>query len=389
MKRLAALLIMLVLICGQLVGCNSANKEAEKAGENSTEEASQVQEDEKEIEEAQEGTTRLVVDALGREVEVPAKIERIVPLGNTPRMITYLGLADKVVGIGSFDFENLTSVTAFAYVNKDIWKDLPVVGTDAKGNTDYYPEEIIATNPDVILCTYAEDIVKDIEAKTGLPVVAVSSGKLFAEDYDESFKILGQVCGVEDRAEEVVNYIHTCFDDLNNRTVDIPEEEKPSVISAAATFKGVHGIEGVRMSDAILEAVNAKNIAKGEKGPEVAIVDREQILAWNPDYIFCDFGGVKLVKEDYRTDEAFYKELKSFQDNHMFQHPNSTSRYSNLEIPLVNAYYIGSVLYPEKFEDVDINEKAKEIFKFFLNKEDYLTELEGDGAFYGPIDFSK
>lgn len=388
MKRLAALLIMLVLICGQLVGCNSANKEADEKIESSTEEVSQAQEEEVETAE-EDGAKRVVVDALGREVELPAKVERIVPLGNTPRMITYLGLADKVVGRGSMELNMISPQTAYAYTNKELWKDVPVVGTDAKGNTDYYPEEIIATNPDVILCTYAEDIVKDIEAKTGLPVVAVSTGKLFAEDYDEAFKILGQVCGVEDRAEEVVNYIHTCLDDLNNRTVDIPEEEKPSVISAAATFKGVHGIEGVRMRDAILEAVNAKNIAKGEKGPEVAIVDREQILAWNPDYIFCDFGGVALVKEDQKADPAFYNELTAFKNNHIYQHPSSTSYYSNLEIPLVNAYYIGSVLYPEKFEDVDINEKAKEIFKFFLNKEDYLTELEGDGAFYGPIDFSK
>ena len=44
--------------------------------------------------------TRTITDALGREVTVPAAVEKIVPLGNTPRMISYLGLAGKVVGIG-------------------------------------------------------------------------------------------------------------------------------------------------------------------------------------------------------------------------------------------------------------------------------------------------
>ncbi len=35
-------------------------------------------------------TTRIITDSIGRRVEVPLKVEKIVPLGNTPRMITYL-----------------------------------------------------------------------------------------------------------------------------------------------------------------------------------------------------------------------------------------------------------------------------------------------------------
>lgn len=46
-----------------------------------------------------EPTTRVITDALGRQVEIPAEVKKIVPLGNTPRMISYLGLADIVVGI--------------------------------------------------------------------------------------------------------------------------------------------------------------------------------------------------------------------------------------------------------------------------------------------------
>ena len=45
--------------------------------------------------------TRTIVDGLGREVEVPAQVERIVPLGNASRMATYLGLADKMVTVAS------------------------------------------------------------------------------------------------------------------------------------------------------------------------------------------------------------------------------------------------------------------------------------------------
>ncbi len=331
--------------------------------------------------------TRTVTDALGREVQLPETIERIVPLGNTPRMITYLGLADKVVGIGSLRWDDVTPLTAYAYAMKSLWKELPIVGTDSMGNTDYYPEQIIAVQPDVILCTYTEDIVNDIESKTGIPVVAVSSGTLFAGDYDQSLRILAEACSVTERAEEVIAFIDACLADLDTRTADIPESEKPTVLSAAATYKGVHGIEGVRLRDPVLDAIHAKNIAAQDSGPEATTVDREQILAWNPDYIFCDFGGVGLIKADEAADPDFYAQLSAYHDGHIYQHPSTTSYFSNVEIPLVNCYYIGSVLYPERFADVEIDAKAEEIFSFLLGYENFMGELEAYGAYYGAIDF--
>lgn len=336
-----------------------------------------------------EAAERTVVDALGREVTLPETVERIVPLGNTPRMITFLGLADKVVGISGMDPDEVTPLTAYAYAMKELWKDLPMVGTDSMGNTDYYPEEIIAADPDVILCTYTADIVADLEAKTGIPVVAVGAGTLFAEDYDQALRILGQACGVPERAEEVVQFIHDCLADLEARTSGIPDEEKPTVLSAAATFKGVHGIEGVRLQDSVLDAINAKNIAAQEGSASAATVDREQILAWNPDYIFCDFGGVALVQEDENANPEFYEQLTAYREGHIYQHPSTTSYFSNLEIPLVNCYYIGSVLYPQQFADVNLAEKAEEIFSFLLGYENYLSELEACGAYYGPVDFEE
>ena len=333
--------------------------------------------------------TRIITDMLGRQVEVPATIERIVPLGNTPRMITFLGLADKVVGIGGMKQDEITPLTAYAYATKDLWKDLPLVGTDSMGNTDYYPEQIIAAQPDVILCSYTEDMVNDLETKTGIPVVAVSMGTLFADDYDEALLVLGEACGVKERAEAVVKFIDDCLADLETRTADIPMESRPTVLSAAATFKGVHGIEGVRLQDPVLDVLHANNIAAQEGGASAATVDREQILAWNPDYIFCDYGGVALVKEDEASDPEFYRQLNAYREGHIYQHPSTTSYFSNLEIPLVNCYFIGSILYPEQFADVDIQAKAEEIFFFLLGYENFMGELEAYGAKYGSIDFGE
>lgn len=363
-KRKPIILLLILIMAISLFGCDGEDPQSSDDG----------------------ATTRIVTDALGRNVDVPKDVNRIVALGNTPRMITYLDIADKVVGVGSMDLKDVTPVTAYAYANKDLWKDVPVVGTDAMGNTSYNAEEIVKCEPDIILCTYTKDVVNEIEEKTGLPVVSVSTGELFSSDYDESLRILGETCNVTDRAEEVIDYVHDTLDDLDKRTASVKDSDKPSVLSAAATYKGAHGIEGVRIKDPVLDAVNADNIAKDTAGKDSAMeVDREQLLKWDPDYIFCDYSGVGIVKKDIGKNRDFYEQLKAYKTKSIYQHPSSTSYYSNLEIPLVNCYYIGSVIYPENFSDVDIDKKSSEIYEFFLGDKKFGDKLKKYGATYGRI----
>jgi len=366
MRKLMVLILVVVLTTAVLCGCGEG-----PAG-------------------APEGETRTITDMLGREVEIPATVETIVPLANTPRMITYLGLADRAVGIGGMSFDDIDPVTAYAYANKELWSKVPIVGTDAMGATDYYPEEIIKVNPDVILCSYTAELADEIETQTGIPVVAVPMGTLFGEDYEEALRLLADVCGVPEKAEAVIDFMNGCLQDLAERTAHIPEADKPSVLGAAATYKGVHGIESVYVRYAVFEAINAKDMTAGVTGEaDAVLIDKEKIIEWDPDYIFLDSGGVKLVQQDFEENRDFYTHLAAFRNKKVYQYPSSTSYYSNVEIPLVNSYYVGSILFPEKFADIDFAEKANEIFKVFLGADEYLNELNASGLGYRQVTFGE
>ena len=378
MKRILALLLALAMVAA-LCACGS-----QKAAESQTE-TSQAGETTTTDETTQASGMRTITDSLGREVELPETVETIVPLGNTPRMITYLGLADKVVGIGDCEMAD-SPMQAYAYVNKEAWSQLPIVGSDSMGETSYYPEELILAAPDVILCTYTKDVADDIQRQTNIPVVAVPDAVLFSEEYDQALTLLGDVCGVADRAAEVVSFIDACLEDLQGRTASIPEDQRPSVLAAAATFKGSHGIEGVYSKYAVFEAIAVNDVTTGMSDLSTGLlVDKEQILAWDPEVIFLDFSGLELVRQDYQENPAFYEQLQAFQNGRVYQCPNSTWHWSNVEIPLVSAYYMGSVLYPDAFQDVDFAAKASEIFEFFLGDGQYLTTLEEAGANYTQV----
>lgn len=335
--------------------------------------------------------TRVITDSLGRKVAVPETVDEIVVLGNTPRMAVYLGLTDYVVGYSGMDAGSITPLTAYANVTLDDWADVPVVGTDSGGNTAYYSEDIILTGADVIFCTATADVAEQLNRETGIPVVVVSQGTLFGEDFEQSLSIMAQVCGVEDRAEAISSFVDECFAELAGLTESIPESERHTALSGAATFRGVHGLEGIRVYDPVMLSVNAVNVAdEADGGGQYAsyTVDLEQILAWDPEYIFMDSGGVGLVKQDYATRPEFYSQLSAVQNGRMYQYPSSTSYYDNMEISLVNCYFVGSVLYPEQFADVDFEAKASEIFDFFLGEPDYLNVLTEYGAYYGAVDLA-
>lgn len=376
-RAVLALFLAFVLAAALLSGCGTQNQSSAPAAQ--TESAGE--------ESAPAPQTRVVVDGLGREVEVPATVERIVTLGNASRMATYLLLSDKMVSVANGD-QSSSLFMAYGVFHQEEWADLPVVAAGGYGEIN--PEAILEAEPDVILCTYEEDIVANIEDQLGRMVVAAPQGTLFGEDYELALRVFGEACGVSDRAEAVIGFIHDCLDDLDARTADIPEADKPLCLGAAATFRGGHGITGVYANSAIFSAIHARDAAAGlAEGPKGVEVDKEQIMDWDADVIILDAGNVGLVTEEAAEDPDFFAQLSAVQNGRVYQWPNSTANYTNVEIPLVSAYYAGALLYPEAFADVDFETKAEEIFSFFLGREGYLALLAENGLGYSAVDIAK
>ena len=93
-KKITALLLAALMVAGLLAGCGQT-KTAPQSPESAAPAAAEP--------EAPPSGTRTITDGLGRQVEVPQQVERIVTLGNATRMATYLQLTDKLVSVASGD----------------------------------------------------------------------------------------------------------------------------------------------------------------------------------------------------------------------------------------------------------------------------------------------
>lgn len=358
MKKLFAALLALVMLLA-LAACGTSQTQAPENTE-----------------------SRVIVDANGREVTIPQDVTRVVCVGvGALRYSCYVGAADRVVGVE--DYETKAGISRlYNYVNFDKFRNLPVIG----GNGEPYPEEILRVEPQVIVMSAYASVDPDaLSAQTGTPVVVVPGSDTTLDDKAyETIRILGELYSMEERAQELTDYLKGVEADLNTRTADIADGDKPAVYVAGVSFKGAHGFEGTEASYGPFVLLGAKNLADTTGQTGAFDIDLEQVLAWDPDMIFLDFNGMRLINEDYAENPDYYHSLTAVGEGRVYSQISFRSSATNLETALADAYYAGSVMFPEQFADVDIEEKTGEIFEMLLGTNPY-GDLKEAGYEFRPI----
>ena len=356
MKKSFALIMAVILSLCLFTGCGAA----EAKGEN----------------------TRLITDGAGRSVQVPESIASIVCVGvGALRYTCYVGAADRVIAVE--DYETKPGMDRlYNYVNFEHFKALPVIGT----NGVPFVEELINAAPQVIVMSASASVDADeLQEKTGIPVVLVpGSDTTLDENSYETISILGRLYGLEERAAELRDYLKAVQTELDERTRDIPDSEKPSVYVGGVSFKGVHGFEGTEAGYGPFSLINANNLADRTGQTGAFNIDVEQILAWDPDIIFLDFNGLDLIKEDYADNPDFYRSLTAVEAGRLYSQISFRSYASNLDTALADAYYAACMIYPEQFADIDPVAKAGEIFEMLLGSNPYEA-LKEAGYEFRPI----
>lgn len=330
--------------------------------------------------------TRTVTDWKGRQVAVPEQVQSVVCVGvGALRYTCYMGAQDLVVGVEDCEKEPVIS-RLYNFVNINKFQDLPIIGT----NGNPYQEEIISLSPDVIVMSKSASVdADDLQNKTGTPVVVVpGSDTTLDNDCYETIRILGELYGKQARATELTAYLKGIQKDLEDRTKDIPEADKPSVYVGGVSFKGHHGFEGTEAGYGPFALIGAKNLADTTGQTGAFNIDLEQVLAWDPDVIFVDFNGMSLIKEDYAKNPDYYHSLTAVQEGKVYSQISFRSNASNLETALADAYYAASVIYPEQFQDIDPIAKTGEIFEKLLGANPY-EELKEAGYAFRPIEIGK
>lgn len=320
-----------------------------------------------------------IVDSFGRRLAVPDDISRVICSGSgCLRLLTYLEAQDAVVGVDSIELQgSRVDVRPYAMANPQ-FKKQPLFG-EFRGKDN--PELILALNPapQVIFKVDPKTLDESItlEEKTGIPVVTLKYGDLLdgREMLYASLRTMGGLLGKSDRAERVIAFLEKTIADLEKRTRDIPEADRPSVFLGGVAFAGPHGFLSTEPAYAPFSFVHARNPAYSKQLK--ADISKEKIVEWNPEIIFLDLATIRSGDKSgglYELqNDLVYRSLSAVKSGKVYGLIPHNSYNTNFESTMANAYFIGKVLYPDRFQDIDPVANADAIFTFLDGKPVFAT----------------
>ena len=298
---------------------------------------------------------KVIVDQLGRTVELPEKIEKVAaPHIYGGKMLFAMGQKEKIayqLQIGA-DTEALAKVDEF-------YGSLPTVLSAPNGVDS--PEGLLALGVNVVFTDAGKgEEEAEMFQNAGIAAIAVS-GETFEEVY-ETARIMGEVFDCPERTQEVINFIENLRNMVSSRVKDIPEDEKPVVLVC-----GSGGVDTAATKDMfqhqMVETAGGINAGADLNG-KWANISAEDIILWDPDYIVLGSSfGVDDV-ESVLADPAL-QTVTAVKNKDVYIFP-STLGWWDFPLPqsVLGIIWTAKTIHPDRFADVDMLEMADSVYEF-------------------------
>ena len=339
-KRLLALVLALVMSLS-LFACG------QKQQEDKTDDGTQTE------------TTRVFTDSYGREVTVPADIQKIAVSGPLAQMVVFAIAPDKMVGVA-----NAWDESAKAYFDAK-YLELPLLGQLYGGKGELNLETLLAAAPDVVIDvgepkdSMAEDL-DALQEQTGIPFVHIDA---YLASMDDTYAMLGDLLAMPNEAQGLADYCRYAYDKVKAiadsvEKVDllyVTGEEGLNVIA-----RGSYHAEVIDMLCNNLAVVDEPS-SKGT-GNEV---DMEQILNWNPDAVIFAPGSIYSTVADNEN----WQTIPAIKDGRYYEVPMGP--YNWMGFPpsvqrILGMQWMAKVLYPDA-ADYDMYETTQTYFQLFYH----------------------
>ena len=320
-----------------------------------------------------EAATRVFTDSCGREVTVPANVEKVAVSGPLAQIVVFAMAPDKLVGIA-----NAWDESAAQFLDTKYY-DLPLLGQLYGGKGEMNLETLLAAAPDVVIDVGEPkgSIVEDMDAlqeQTGIPFVHIDA---YLASMDNTYAMLGDLLAMPNEAQGLADYCRYAYD----RAVEIANSvEKVNLLY----ITGDEGLNVIAKGSYHAEAIDllANNLAVVEEPSSKGTgneVDMEQILNWNPDVILFAPGSIYASvgsNENWQTVTAIkngtYYEVPMGPYNWM-GFPPSVQR-------LLGMTWMAKILYPTA-ADYDLYTEVSTYFQLFYHCE--LTQAQYDALVGG------
>lgn len=314
-------------------------------------------------------TTRVFTDSVGREVEVPAQIDKVALSGPMAQIVLFALCPDKLVGVS-----NAWSTEAEQYLDEKYFT-MPEIGQLYGGKGELNPETLLQSGAQIVIDvgepkgSIAEDL-DALQEQTGIPFVHITAT---TETTGDAYRMLGDLLNMKDKAETLAAYCEKVYD----RTVSIAGSVEKANVLYVTGDAGQNVIAAGSYHAEILDlltnnlAVVDEPSSKGT-GNEVSM---EQILTWDPDVVI--FAPESIY--DTVADDAAWQSVTAIKNGAYYEVPFVPYNWMGFP-PSVQRYlgmmWLSKVLYPDATAEYDLFSDVQEYYKLFYHCD--LTQAQYD-----------
>ncbi len=326
-----------------------------------------------------EATAMIVTDALDQTVEFDQPPERIVVAGRANFFIMdALFMFDDVSErLAARPTAGQAATDRFLTAVDPAYETLPAIEQEASA------EQIVAFQPDVvILKSYLADSLGAGIAALGIPVIYVDLET--PEQYLRDVRILGQIMGQEARAEEICAYYQTRQERIVQATANLAAQERPSVLLLQYSNRGgeiafnvppVAWIQTLMVEQAGGDPVWTEAAETGGW----AVVNFEQIAAWNPEqiYVVDYFSDVDETVAGLVTDPQ-WQALQAVQQGQIYAVPKDFYSWDQPDTRwILGLTWLATRVQPDLFADVDVMDEMTAFYSdlYGMEEAEIATEI--------------
>ncbi len=333
-----------------------------------------------------------ITDMRGRTVSVPTEIDSVIALeAGALRLISYLDAVDKVIAVEDQGHGREKSVHTFfplatyrlAYPGL---RELPSIGS--KENH----EGIIAADPDVVISSTVDvGELDQLQSVLGIPVFAVNADvELYdSQQFYQQLRSLGKVLDKANRAEELIEGIDAALTDIESRAARV--ETPKRAYTGGMMFFGPADLLRTTGDYLPFDLTGTENVMPSNpaNNRQPYMTSLEDLIAAAPDYAFIDAANVNLSKSGFMQHRKVLEEqVPAFANQRVYTTLVYKYYGTNWENQLINVFYVGKVLYPQLYSDIEIEAKAEEIWELFFNKSmDYDSVITHQKTGLGRVDW--
>jgi len=313
-------------------------------------------------------------DHEGRKVTLEKPAERIasIPIPMASTLIAIDGGTDRLAGMNprakSAILEGILG-TIFPEA-KDISSDITA--------PNFIPnvEELAAVNPDLVIqwAGRGPDYVDPI-VNAGLTTMLISYGT--EAKTREYMTWAAEAMGKPERIAALIDWREDVLQDIQSKTADIAEENKPSVIYLLRAQENLRTAGEEGNYNAFYIRLAGGKVASVSLPAGWADVNAEQIASWNPDVILLN-SFEDALKTDRIYDDPILGLTAAAQGKRVYKMPLGGYRWDppNQESPLT-WMWLANLLHPEIF-DYDLRAEMKAAYRKIYGydlTEDQIDEI--------------